>query len=39
MMVLWNQVQFDKENEMTKRVLSFIATQCIIISVVSMFPF
>lgn len=38
MMVLWDRVQFDKKNEMTKHVLSFIATQCIIISVVSMFP-
>lgn len=37
-MVLWDQVQFDKKNEMTKHVLSFTATQCIIISVVLVFP-
>lgn len=37
-MVLWDRVQFDKKNEMTKHVLNSIATQCINISVVSMFP-
>lgn len=38
MMVLWGQAQFDRKDEMTKHVLSFIATQCITISVVSVFP-
>lgn len=36
--VLWDQVPSDEKNEINEHVLSFIATQYIIILVVSVFP-